>query len=53
MTTNDTPDAVAELVAPAAAAPARSMPQAAEPDPRMPRLAEAPGFSEWMLQGWG
>ncbi|WP_308195597.1 aminopeptidase P family protein [Agromyces cavernae] len=53
MTSNDTPDAVAELVVPAAAAPARSMPQAAEPDPRMPRLAEAPGFREWMLQGWG
>nr|WP_026378266.1 aminopeptidase P family protein [Agromyces italicus] len=29
------------------------MPQAAEADPRMPRLAEAPGFGEWMLQGWG
>ena len=32
---------------------ARSMPRPAEPDPRMPRLADAPGFSAWMLDGWG
>lgn len=37
---------------PTAATP-RSMPQPAEPDPRMPRLAASPGFREFMQRGWG
>lgn len=36
----------------AAPGPARSMPQAPEPDPRMPRLAGSPGFREFMQRGW-
>ncbi|MGX5696102.1 aminopeptidase P family protein [Agromyces soli] len=38
---------------PAEASSPRSMPEPAEPDPRMPRLANSPGFRDWMLQGWG
>ncbi|MRG59322.1 M24 family metallopeptidase [Agromyces sp. CFH 90414] len=29
------------------------MPQPAEPDPRLPRLAEIPAFLEYMATGWG
>ncbi|MFE5671953.1 aminopeptidase P family protein [Agromyces sp. NPDC056523] len=31
----------------------RSMPEPSEPDPRMPRLVNSPGFRNWMLEGWG
>lgn len=41
-----------ETANPTATTP-RSMPQPAEPDPRMPRLAASPGFREFMQRGWG
>lgn len=56
MTTNDTAATATIAEAPVLAAeqaPARSMPQPAEPDPRMPRLAQSPGFREFMQRGWG
>lgn len=31
----------------------RSMPLPAKPDPKMPRLANVPAFTEYMSQGWG
>ena len=31
----------------------RSMPAPLEPDPRMPKLANVPAFTEYMRQGWG
>lgn len=30
-----------------------SMPKSATPDPRLPRLAEVPAFTQYMAQGWG
>lgn len=38
---------------PGRGAAASSMPAPAERDPRMPRLAQSPGFNESMLGGWG
>ncbi|WP_350348722.1 aminopeptidase P family protein [Agromyces sp. G08B096] len=38
---------------PTAPAAATSMPVPAEPDPRLPRLAEIPAFLDYMATGWG
>ncbi|ROR80876.1 Xaa-Pro aminopeptidase [Plantibacter flavus] len=52
-TQQQAPEQTAGLAPATTEAPATSMPRPANPDPKLPRLAEVPAFREFLGTGWG